>query len=94
LFFFSTGPQDSLDDLLAQFAQSSCTDAGIQDYSDAAYTGRYQTFTDCAGTSTVYVTVAAVPPDNSYTAVVLAQLVSDADLAALDQVFATFFVTV
>ena len=93
LFFSSTGPQDDLDAFLAQFAQSSCTDAGIQDYSDAAYTGRYQTFTDCAGTSTVYVTVAAVPPDNSYTAIVLAQLVSDADLAALDQMFATFLVT-
>ncbi len=96
LFFFSTGPQDSLDALLAEFAPAAgeCTDAGIQDYSDAAYTGRYQTFTDCAGTSTVYVTVAAVPPDNAYTAVVVAQLVSDADLAALDQMFATFFVTV
>jgi hypothetical protein len=50
-------------------------------------------FTDCGGTTTVYVTVAAVPPDNSYTAIVVMQLVSDADLAVLDQVFATFFVT-
>ena len=38
-------------------------------------------------------TVAAVPPDNSFTAIVVMQLVSDADLAVLDQVFATFLVT-
>ena len=93
LFFIAVGPQASLDETLASFAQTNCTDAGIQDYSDAAYTGRYQTFTDCGGTTTVYVTVAAVPPDNSYTAIVVMQLVSDADLAVLDQVFATFFVS-
>jgi serine protease Do len=93
LFFTVVGPQASLDETLAGFAQSNCTDAGIQDYSDAVYTGRYQTFTDCAGTTTVYVTVAAVPADNSFTAIVVMQLVSDADLAVLDQVFATFFVT-
>jgi serine protease Do len=39
LFFIAVGPQASLDETLASFAQSSCTDAGIQDYSDAAYTG-------------------------------------------------------
>jgi hypothetical protein len=42
----------------------------------------------------VFVTVAAVPPDNSFTAVVVMQLVSDVDLAVLDQVFATFTVAV
>jgi serine protease Do len=93
LLFTAVGPVPSLDETLALFAPGECTDAGIQDYSDAAYTGRYQTFTDCAGTSTVYVTVAAVPPDNSFTAIVVMQLVSDADLAVLDQVFATFIVT-
>ena len=50
--------------------EGECTDAGIEDYDDGVYTGRFQTFTDCADTGTVYVTVAAVPPDNSFTAVV------------------------
>ena len=66
---------------------------GSRTTSDRVYTGRYQTFTDCSDTSTVYVTVAAVPADNSFTAVVVMQIVSDADLAVLDQVFATFTVT-
>ncbi|HEX4981974.1 MAG TPA: hypothetical protein VFV63_09755, partial [Ilumatobacteraceae bacterium] len=95
MFFTALGPVSSLDETLAAFAPGpgECTDLGIQDYSDAAYTGRYQTFGECGGTGTLYVTVAAVPPDNSYTAIVVMQLVSDADLAVLDQVFATFLVT-
>jgi hypothetical protein len=95
LFFTVFAPQESLDETLADFAPGAgeCTDAGIEDYDDSVYTGRYQTFTDCSDSSTVYVTVAAGPPDNSFTVVVVMQLVSDADLAVLDQVFATFNVT-
>ena len=74
-------------------AEGECTAAAIQDYSDELYTGRFQEFTDCGDTGAVLVTVAAVPPDNSFTAVVVMQLVSDADLEVLDQVIATFTVT-
>ncbi len=95
LFFTAFAPQESLDDTLAEFAPGpgECTDAGIEDYDDSVYTGRYQTFTDCSDSGTVYVTVAAVPADNSFTAVVVMQLVSEADLAVLDKVFETFTVT-
>jgi hypothetical protein len=95
LSFTAFGPVPSLDELLAEFApaEGECTDVGIEDYSDELYTGRFQEFTDCDGTGTVFVTVAAVPPDNSFTAVVVMQLVSDADLEVLDQVIATFTVT-
>ena len=74
-------------------AEGECTDEGIQDYDDGIYTGLFQMFTDCDGTTAGYVTVAAVPADNSFTAVVAMQLVSDADLEVLDQVLATFTVT-
>ncbi len=94
LSFTALPPVPSLDELLAEFApdEGECTDNGIQDYGDELYTGRFQEFTDCGDTSTVLVTVAAVPPDNSFTAVVVVQLVSDADLEVLDQVVATFTV--
>ena len=94
LTFTSTGPQESLDEVLAEWApvDGDCTDAGIEDYSDAVYTGRQQTFTDCSDTTTTYVTVAAVPEDNSYTAIIAVQMVSDADHAVLDEVLATFIV--
>ena len=88
-------PQTSLDVTLAVFAPPAghCTDTGIADYSDGVYTGRFQKFTDCGGTGAMYITVAAVPSDNSFTAVVEMQVASDTDLAVLDQVIATFNVT-
>jgi serine protease Do len=92
LWFTSTGPVPDLDAELALWApaEGQCTDGGIQDYSDALYTGRYQLWEDCGGTGALYVTVAAVPEDNAYTAILSMQVISEADLAALDQAFATF----
>jgi hypothetical protein len=95
LIFIALPPQESLDEILALFAPPPdvCTDAGIEDYDDSVYTGRFQSFTDCGGTGAMYVTVAAVPSDNSFTAVVAMTVVSDADLEVLDKVLATFTVT-
>jgi CHAT domain len=95
LVFLALPPQSSLEETLAAFApvEGECTDAGIKAYDDGAYSGSYQTFKNCGGTSTVYVIVAAVPSDGSFTAVVAIAAVSDADLVALDQVLATFDVT-
>lgn len=92
LVFLALPPQSSIDDTLAVFApvEGECTDAGIEDYDDGVYTGLRQTFTDCGGTSTMYITVAAVPSDGSFTAVVAITAVSDADRVALDQVLGTF----
>jgi serine protease Do len=84
-------PVDDLDELLGFFEQSaSCTDLGIQDYSDALYTGRFQIWDACAGTDNAFIVLAAVPADNSFTAIITVQVTSEADLEALDQIFATF----
>lgn len=84
-------PVADLDETLGFFEQSSsCTDLGIQDYSDALYTGRFQIWDACAGTDNAYIVLAAVPADNSYTAIITVQVTSEADLEALDQIFATF----
>ncbi len=95
LVFVALPPQASLDETLAALAPNAgeCTDQGIEDYDDGVYTGHFQTFTDCAGTTTTYATVAAMPSDNSYTVVVAMQVVSDVDLEVLDRVLATFSVT-
>jgi hypothetical protein len=94
LVFMALPPQSSLDETLTAFVppEGVCTDNGIQDYEDDRFTGRFQTFTDCDGTGTMYVAVAAVPPDDAYTAVVAMTVVSDVDLDVLDQVLATFVV--
>ena len=76
---------------LAQYGfAEDCTDGGIVDYSDPVFTGKYQLWQDCAGTTTDVVTLVALPADGSYTAVIQAQILTDADLEALDRAFNTF----
>lgn len=68
----------------------SCTLQGRFDYSDALYTGVYDYWVDCGGTSTSFVNLAAQPEDGSIMLLVQVQVVTDADLEALDTILATF----
>jgi serine protease Do len=80
-----------LDGSLAQYGfANGCTDGGISDYSDPVFTGKYQLWLDCGGTANDIVTLVAVPADNSYLAVIQAQIVTDADVEALQTAFDTF----
>jgi serine protease Do len=67
-----------------------CTDLGISDYSDPVFTGQYQVWDACGGTATALVVLAAVPQDSAYMAVMIVQVLTDADIEALDKMFATF----
>ena len=67
-----------------------CTDGGITDYSDPVFTGKYQLWQDCDGTTNDVVTLVAVPADASYLAVIQAQIATDADLDALQHAFDSF----
>jgi hypothetical protein len=62
----------------------------VTDYSDPVFTGKYQLWLDCGGTSNDVVTLVAVPGDGSYLAVIQAQITTDADLDALQQAFDSF----
>ncbi len=77
---------------LSDFAPppGDCTDLGISDYSDPIFTGLYQVWDACGGTSSALVVLVAEPSDFSYTALMIVQITSDADIEALDQLFATF----
>ena len=80
-----------LDAALAQYGfPEACTDGGVTDYADPVFTGKYQVWQDCGGTSNDVVTLVAVPADASYLAVIQAQIVTDADLEALQKAFDTF----
>jgi serine protease Do len=68
----------------------ACTDGGREDYSDAVFTGKVQVWTDCGGTSTAIVVLAATPEDGSMTALLIAQIVSEADFEALERAAQTF----
>lgn len=67
-----------------------CTYAGRDVYSDPAYEGLYDIYTDCGGVGATYVIVAAVPPDRAYLIVVQIQANSDRDFEALDHILNTF----
>ena len=90
--FYASVPNADILTALATFAPGdACTDAGQTEYQDAVFLGTYQVWTDCGGTNTIYVVLAAAEVDGSGNVSVLAmQVVTDADLDALDQAFATF----
>lgn len=67
-----------------------CTDAGIEPYDDGLYVGEIQTWTDCAGTPSRVYLIAAEPEGGEFVVGVVAQVASEADLEALDQIIATF----
>jgi len=69
-----------------------CTVLGREDYQDPLYTGRYQVLEDCGGTDTALLYVAATPDAGDFVILVSVQIVTDADLAAVDRILNTFIV--
>lgn len=61
-------------------------------YSDPVYAGVYDIWFDCGGTDTILVSLAAMPDEADYSIYILIQVVTDADLDALDRILATFLV--
>ena len=81
-----------LDEVQNQFDFSSCSYTGRFDYEDPAYTGRYDLFENCGDLGVTYVSLAAMPEDQSFIINVQIQVVTDADAEALDTILTTFFV--
>lgn len=85
-----TAPGEYLDPRIDAFSES-CTYEGRSDYSDALYTGQYDYYSNCGGEGVVYVVLAATPIDGSnFFIVVEVQVVTQADLEALDHVLNSF----
>lgn len=94
VFFGATDQFDvTVNELLDIFDFSGdCSYSGRTEYDDGAYSGNYDVWLDCGGTGTLLVVLAAEPADGSYQTLVMVQVVSDADLDALDKILATFVV--
>jgi len=81
------------DQLLDQTAfNDECTYDSRNDYSDALYTGKYDVWTNCGGRDTALLVVAFTPEDGSFLGMVQVQVVSEADLEALDRILDSFVV--
>jgi serine protease Do len=82
------------DELLDLVTPTDCTSQGRDDYDDGFFTGRYEVFGGCGGTTTQYYLVASKAADSAYATIVAVQVVSDADLAALDEILGSFSLSV
>lgn len=85
-------PDDLLDQLISG-ASEACQDAGREDYDDGLYLGRIQYYSACGGTEAAVVGIAASPEGGGFTAFVIVQLASEADVAVLDHIVQTFTVS-
>jgi serine protease Do len=85
-------PADYLDPRIDALS-GSCTYEGRSDYSDALYTGQYDYYSNCGGEGVVFVVLSVLPDDGSdFFIVVEVQVVTQADLEALDHVLNSFIV--
>lgn len=69
---------------------ADCADDGLEEYEDGLYTGFYHRYSDCGGSGNQVIVLAATPTDQSFTALLLVQMMHDRDALALDHAFATF----
>ncbi|MCB9443973.1 MAG: trypsin-like peptidase domain-containing protein [Ardenticatenaceae bacterium] len=69
---------------------SECTYDSRNDYADELYTGYYDIWTGCGGSDTLFIVIATEPASGSQTLLVQVQVVTDADLDALDHILASF----
>lgn len=70
----------------------NCVYEGRFDYEDVAYTGLYDLYSDCGGVGSGVIDIVAFPPDSAFLIWVQTQIVSDADLEALDHILNSFYV--
>jgi serine protease Do len=67
-----------------------CTYDGRYDYSDPIYTGIYDLYINCGETDSSIINLSAEPEDRSFIMLLQIQVVTDADLDALDRILNTF----
>jgi len=71
---------------------SVCTDLGADSYDDGLYVGVVQLWADCGQALSAVIIVGATDPSGAFVVRVEATAVTDADLAALDEIFNSFYV--
>jgi serine protease Do len=79
-------------DLVTEGLPDYCMFEGRYDYEDNLYGGAYEIYESCGGGDTSYLVLTAFPKDDpgAFLIEVEVQMVSDADLEALDKIIASF----
>ena len=91
MFYIATRNEvPDIDALFPVFTREGCTAEEVGDYDDGVFVGRFQTFSQCAGTDTFYTVIIAKPAEGDYTTIVEVQVVTPEDEVALEQIERTF----
>jgi serine protease Do len=90
LFVATKNEVTDIDALFPVFVREGCTAEEIADYDDGVFKGRFQTFSQCAGTESFYTVIIAKPPEENYTAIVEVQVPTAEDQPALEQIEKSF----
>jgi hypothetical protein len=69
---------------------SFCTYEGRDDYDDGLYIGRYDLYADCGDDLSLFIVIAAEPPEGDFLIIVEIVVVTEADLDAADEIIRTF----
>ncbi len=85
----------TVDELLATNVEAldflgACDPGPVEDYDDGLYVGLSQLHTNCGGTPTAYMLIAAEDPANELKLLVRIQITADRDFEALDRIIETF----
>jgi hypothetical protein len=92
--FSALAPEEGLGSSeLLDLVTPECTEGERQPYDDGLYVGEIQVWTQCEGTAAETYVIAAEPEGGEFIVRVIAQVATQADLEALDQIVATFKVT-
>lgn len=79
-------------EVLDSFMAEGCVSQGRSPYQDSLYSGTYEFFSGCGGANTLRGVIVARPEGGQYAAVVDIQIVTEADLKALDEIINSFVV--
>jgi hypothetical protein len=82
-------------DLLDVFSPfgDECTYSGRYDYDDGVYAGSMDWYDDCGGVGTAQAVIIARPSGGEFTVLVAITIVTEADMAAADEIVSSFYVT-
>ncbi|MDQ0576421.1 hypothetical protein [Agromyces albus] len=76
--------------MTGDLAAHGCVSTGREPFDDGLHVGVWETFTGCGGEAT-YVIVGANDNSGTYSIIVAAQAISDADFDAVDRVLSSFY---
>ena len=82
------------DEILDLVTWDNCSYGGRFDYSDPLYTGKYDVWENCGDVGATYITLSVSPDGRAFSILVEIQVVTQADLEALDTIVNTFQVDV